>query len=109
MTEIKGAMVLNELIIPIVDISFIDELIVVTALLRGPVRAGSASSYTINGQDGKTIFGGPCQQVWPDLSEDQYLKTAIGFNIDGKMARHQPQVQTPGSGPGFSPWVPPGS
>lgn len=118
---VKGALVLDEMIIPIVDIAFINEIVVITAQLRGPIKAGTAKKYYVNGEDGKTLFGGECDQAWPDLDTWQVLSLSIGFNIAGKHAnyedKHEPfkvpdrlkpdQVWDPVQG--FTPWEPPAS
>jgi len=95
----KGALVLDELIIPIIDIVFVSEIVLVTAEIRGPLRAGSAKRYVVNGQDGKTLFGGTCDQSWPELNENQGIRMQMGFNVAGKAAHHDDPVPKPGWAP----------
>ena len=89
MAEPKGSIVVDELILPIVDIHLDYGAIVFTAEVRGPVRAVSTGSYVVCDRSGGALYrsqGEAGRISWAELAAGPTLRIQVDLHIESKQA-----------------------
>ncbi len=85
----RGSIVVDELVVPIVDIRLAHGLLVLIASVAGPVRAVSARDYRVHDQDGRLVLdvhaaGG---LVWPAVPAGEALYEDCPIQLGGVQRR----------------------
>lgn len=103
MSQHRGSLVVDELVLPIVDIRLRGEAFVLTAHVRGPVRAvDGRSGYTVHDEGGAVVYRstGPHPGFsWPALKAGSELYVTANIDVIGKTSG--PATRTPPRKVGF--------
>lgn len=79
-----GALVVDELIIPVVDVYLGSGAFITTAHLYGPIRAGDSTDYVLMDRAGRTVYrsAGRNRLFWPALPEGAQLMVTTEMQVD---------------------------
>lgn len=90
----KGALLINEMIVPIIDLRLSDGGLLITGEINGPVKAGSASVYTLTDDSGMGVASGDCNIRWPMLSLYDTLRFELTWKFEKHLPMHSPSKTT---------------
>lgn len=85
----KGSIIVDEVIIPIVDIYVDDGKFVITAETWGPVRAVTAESYVVCDRRGSVVYRtGPGMRglAWEAIRAGGLLTVTVALSLEGQFA-----------------------
>jgi hypothetical protein len=84
----RGSVVVDELVVPIVDMWLADGMLVFAAEVWGPVRAVSTGDYRLHDRDGGLVFRayGISGLTWPEVPAGSRLVVTCEVSIRGKTA-----------------------
>jgi len=84
----RGAIAVDEIIVPIVDI-FLDDLkIWIVATAPGPIPAVSTTAYTVHDRQGRVVFRG-CEiggLVWNEVTLGHWLSVELPIVVVDRIA-----------------------
>jgi hypothetical protein len=88
---VKGAILIDELVMPIVEIYIEDGAFVMVAEIVGPVPAGASTSYAIHGRDGREVYVsvGPMLS-WPEITAGMSLTLQVKGVPGSRRLTHDP-------------------
>lgn len=86
-TSGKGAVLVDELILPVVDIYLDDGEINLVAELRGPVRAFASDSYAVTDRSGAVVYrsaGKPGRIDFSETKEGDTVRFIAHLSLEGR-------------------------
>lgn len=90
-----GALVVNEIVVPVHRITLERGVFVLHASVRGPAPAVDTTSYTVHGNDGVVVYRSQGQRLrWPRLKSRDQLDLVVNAAVIDRESR-------PHAGPGL--------
>lgn len=89
MARARGSVVINEMILPVVDIALRDGglLVTVARVIGQDTPAGSTDSYTLMDDSGRVVGRGRQHIEWPEMVAGDVLQTELFIRLEGKLIR----------------------
>lgn len=84
-----GSIVVDEIIVPVVDVTLDRGAFVITAHVMGPVPAVDTTHYVVMDRQGSVVYrsSGQLRVYWPALTLAQSVQITVDMNVVGKVAR----------------------
>lgn len=85
-----GTIVVDELILPVIDLYLARGRIYVTALVKGPIRDVNTVGYVVYGRDGEQVWSGVNKHnggapiVWSNIGPGTSVFVSVALSIEGK-------------------------
>lgn len=83
----KGSVVIDEIVFPIIDLRLRAGVLQIVAYAHGPLRAGGgeATEVHIFGEDGEVVTGARQHRVgWPSLTDTEEMDVIVPIRMMGE-------------------------
>lgn len=87
--EALGALVVDEVVVPVTGVRLDRGAFVTTAYVRGPVPAVDSTDYVLLGMDGRVVYRsarGVNRVQWPALRPGDTLRVVLASEVAGRTA-----------------------